>query len=101
GRIHSFIMEHSLTIMLVVTGTCWALLYARIDANSRWGQVVGNILSEWVALLGLVLLTKRFFEKGSQESRRQFSDRPRKQEDPSVIHPGKQEDPSLVPDERR
>ena len=67
--VHRFLKEHSLTIMLVLTGTCWALLYARLDANSRWGQVVGNILSEWVQLLGLVLMTKKFIERGSEESR--------------------------------
>lgn len=67
--IHRFLTEHSLTIVLVVTGACWALLYARLDADSRWGQVVGNVLSEWVALLGLVLLTKKFIERGSEESR--------------------------------
>jgi len=69
SRIHKFLMEHSLTITLVLTGGCWALLYARLDAGSKWGQVVGNVLSEWVALLGLVLLTKKFIERGSEESR--------------------------------
>jgi hypothetical protein len=69
SRIHRLLMEHSLTLALVLTGACWALLYARLDANSRWGQVVGNVLSEWVQLLGLVLLTKRFIERGSEESR--------------------------------
>jgi hypothetical protein len=69
SRVHRFVKEHSLTIMLVLSGTCWALLYARLDANSRWGQVVGNILSEWVQLLGLVLMTKKLIERGSEESR--------------------------------
>lgn len=69
GRAPRFLKEHSLSIMLILTGACWALLYARLDANSRWGQVVGNVLSEWVALLGLVLLTKKFIERGSEESR--------------------------------
>ena len=69
GRIHRFLMEHSLTIALILTGACWALLYARLDPDSRWGQVVGNVLSEWVSLLGLVLLTKKFIERGSEESR--------------------------------
>jgi hypothetical protein len=68
-RIQRFLLEHSLTLALLLTGACWALLYARLDANSRWGQVVGNVLSEWVQLLGLVLLTKKFIERGSEESR--------------------------------
>ena len=58
------------TILLVVTGVGWLIAFARMKPDSKWGQVVGNILSEWVQLLGVVLLTKRFFESGSAESRR-------------------------------
>jgi hypothetical protein len=61
---------HSLSIFLIITGCGWFLLYARMDSNSRWGQVVGNISSEWVQTLGLVLLTKRLIERGSRESRK-------------------------------
>jgi hypothetical protein len=70
GKIKRLLVEHSLTIALVLSGACWALLYARLDAGSKWGQVVGNVVSEWVQILGLVLLTKKFFEKGSEESRK-------------------------------
>jgi hypothetical protein len=38
-----------------------------MDPNSKWGQVVGNIVSEWTQILGLVLLTKRLMERGSKE----------------------------------
>jgi hypothetical protein len=38
--------------------------------SSRWGQVVGNIVSEWTQILGLVLMTKRLLEVGSKESAR-------------------------------
>ncbi len=65
-----FFYAHSLTIFLVITGIGWALLYARMDANSKWGQVVGNVTSEWVQMIGLVLLTKRLIERGSKESHR-------------------------------
>jgi hypothetical protein len=41
-----------------------------MDPDSKWGQVVGNVLSEWVQVIGLILLTKRFFEAGSHESSR-------------------------------
>ena len=58
--------EHSLTIFLVITGVGWAFLFWRMDANSRWGQVVGNIVSEWTQILGLVLLTKRLIEVGAK-----------------------------------
>lgn len=59
---------HSLSIVLAVTGIGWAVLYAHQDSNSKWGQVTGNVVSEWVQMLGLVILTKRFVEIGSKES---------------------------------
>ena len=62
--------NHSLTIFLIITGIGWALVYARMDSETRWGQVVGNIVSEWTQLLGLVLLTKELFEARSKESRK-------------------------------
>jgi hypothetical protein len=65
----SFIQCHSLSIVLLVTGIGWAVLYAHEDPTSKWGQVVGNVTSEWLQMLGLVLLTKRFVEIGSKESK--------------------------------
>lgn len=41
-----------------------------MDATEKWGQVTGNILSEWTQLIGLVLLTKRLIEAGSKQSKR-------------------------------
>ena len=67
SRVEEFLREHSLTIFLVITGTAWALGFRAMDANSKWGQVVGNIVSEWTQILGLVLLTKKLMEKGSKE----------------------------------
>jgi hypothetical protein len=60
--------EHSLTIFLVITGVGWVVAFRAMDPGSKWGQVVGNIVSEWTQILGLVLLTKRLMEKGSKES---------------------------------
>jgi hypothetical protein len=70
NRLRGFLVEHSLTIFLVVTGLGWLVFYSRMDATSRWGQVVGNVLSEWVQVLGIVLLTKKLFERGSEESKK-------------------------------
>lgn len=70
GKLRRFVVEHSLTIVLVATGLGWAFLYWRVDPMSKWGQVVGNVLSEWLQLLGLVLLTKGLFERGSEESKK-------------------------------
>ena len=69
-RILQFIQNHSLTIFLAITGVAWIVLYARMDSEEKWGQVVGNIVSEWTQLLGLVLLTKKLIEDKSKESRK-------------------------------
>ena len=60
--------EHSLSIFLVITGLGWVALYVHMDCQAKWGQVVGNIVSEWTQVFGLVLLTKRLVERGSKES---------------------------------
>ena len=71
GKLHSVILErlreHSLTLVLLVTGIAWVFVFRAMDTNSRWGQVVGNIVSEWTQILGFVLLTKRLIETGSKE----------------------------------
>lgn len=69
GKLAEFLLAHSLTLLLVITGLAWLWLFLRLEPTSRWGQVVGNVLSEWVQMIGLVLLTKRFIEQGSKESR--------------------------------
>lgn len=69
NRVIETIRDHSLTIFLVLTGAGWTLLYLRMDSEGKWGQVVGNIVSEWTQLLGLVLLTKRLIEEKSKESK--------------------------------
>jgi hypothetical protein len=61
--------EHSLLIFLAVTGIGWLILYLRLNPEDKWGQVVGNIVSEWLQMAGLVFLTKRLIERGSKESR--------------------------------
>ncbi len=66
--ISEWIRDHSLTIFLAITGIMWIALYAHADSESKWGQVVGNIVSEWTQILGLVLLTKKLVETGSKES---------------------------------
>jgi hypothetical protein len=68
NRVLEFLHRHSLTIFLVLTGSIWLWQYLRMDPMSKWGQVVGNIVSEWAQMIGLVLLTKRLIERGSNES---------------------------------
>lgn len=67
GGLREAVRNHSLTIFLTVTGLGWAAIYFTMDPEAKWGQVIGNILSEWTQLLGLVLLTKRFFEQRSKD----------------------------------
>ena len=67
SRVMEILREHSLTIFLVITGVGWAIAFGAMDATSKWGQVVGNIVSEWTQIIGLVLMTKRLIEVGSKE----------------------------------
>jgi hypothetical protein len=67
GPLARFSVDHSLTIALLVTGAMWGVAYARMDANGKAAGVVGNIVSEWTQILGLVVMTKYVGEKGSKE----------------------------------
>jgi len=69
NRLTRFAIDHSLTIVLVVTGVAWGALYSALDPQGKAGQVVGNIASEWTQLLGLVIMTKYLREIGSKESK--------------------------------
>ena len=62
-----FFYTHSLLIFIGVTGLGWAVLYVYMSPSSKWGQVVGNIVSEWLQMAGLVFLTKKLRESGSKE----------------------------------
>ena len=64
-----FLRDHSLTIFLLVTGGIWTAAFIRMDAQGKWGEVVGNIVSEWTQVLGVVLMTKGLVERGSKESK--------------------------------
>lgn len=65
-----FIQDHSLTIFFLITGAGWVLLFRRMNPEGRWGEVVGNIVSEWTQIIGTVLLTKKLTEVHSKESKR-------------------------------
>ena len=70
SRFREMLHEHSLTIFLLITGLGWVLLYAYCSSESKWGQVAGNIVSEWTQILGMVWLTKTLVEIGSRESKK-------------------------------
>ena len=68
GPVWEAITNHSLTLFLLATGVCWVAVYKHADPESKWGQVAGNVVSEWTQILALVILTKRLFESHSKES---------------------------------
>ena len=67
--VRKLVHDHSLTIFLGVTGLLWIALFAHLQAQGKWGQVIGNMVSEWTQLLGLLWLTKRLVEPRSKESK--------------------------------
>lgn len=69
NRLREFLVEHSLTLFIIASGVGWIALYSALNPMDKWGQVVGNIVSEWSQVLGMVLFTKVLVERGSKESR--------------------------------
>ena len=63
-----FCLDHSLLIVLIPTGLVWTALFLHSKTDSKWGEVVGNIVSEWTQLIGMVIMTKRLMEQHSMES---------------------------------
>jgi hypothetical protein len=66
-RLGRFAGRHSLTLVLLATGAGWAIAYATHDVDSKWGAVLGNIVSQWTQIIGLVLITKYAWEVRSKE----------------------------------
>ena len=66
-RVGRFLVRHSLTLVLGTTAIGWAVLFAHIDVESKAGNLVGSIVSNWTQVLGLVLITKYARERGSKE----------------------------------
>jgi len=63
-----WLRDHSLTLVILLTWAIWTGWYRGVDPNSKAGQVVGNVVSEWGQILGLVWFTKVLYERGSKES---------------------------------
>lgn len=66
-RFSNTLRRHSLTIFLLITGIGWVVAFASSNPQGKWGQVIGNIVSEWTQLLGMVIMTKKLIEVGSKE----------------------------------
>jgi hypothetical protein len=67
-RAGRFIVRHSLTLVFIVSGAAWIAVYRRVEVDGKAGEVIGNIVSEWTQILGLVIITKYAREAGSKES---------------------------------
>ena len=68
NKLRQFLISHSLTLFVVVTGIgSTIMLYDALNPTDKWGQVVGNIVSEWSQVLGTILFTKVLLERGSQQ----------------------------------
>lgn len=68
--VRRILVDHGLSIFLLITGLAWIVLYVKMNSESKWGQVVGNIVSEWTQIFALVILTKRLIETHSKETGR-------------------------------
>lgn len=66
--LEAWIRHHSLGLFLLVTGLSWLVLYVHLNASARWGQVVGNIVSEWTQIFAVLFMTKKLRERHSKES---------------------------------
>jgi hypothetical protein len=66
-----FLVCHSLSLFLGACCLGAGLWFWHADPNSKWGAVAGNLLSQFVQLLGLVLLTKKLFDSVSRGKKKQ------------------------------
>jgi hypothetical protein len=67
--IPKLVRNHSLTLFLLITGAMWVKVFMSMDSEAKWGQVVGNIVSEWTQIIAAVLFTKGLVETKSKESK--------------------------------
>ena len=67
GPMVRFLRDHLLTLFLLLTGIGWAVVYAVLDSESKWGQVVGNLVSEWTQILAFAIMTKALIERDARK----------------------------------
>lgn len=66
-RWKQLLIEHSLSLFFGITSLGILIVYINLDTQSKAGEITGNILSEWIQTIGLILLTKKFVEIRSKE----------------------------------
>ena len=72
-----FLQQHSLSLIVGGVLVLWFVLYVRADPSTHLGAFYGNAIADWTGTLLIVLVTKYFFERGSNESRRPPKERSR------------------------
>lgn len=66
-HLRHFLHDHSLGVFLILTGLAWIALYAYLPSESKYGQIVGNIVSEWTQIFGFAILAKHFIERSAHK----------------------------------
>src|SRR6185503_12639876 len=69
SRHHSWLHEHSLSVLLGAVLLTWLLLYWRSDPGTHLGAFYGNAAADWFGSFVTVVATKFWYESGSAESR--------------------------------
>ena|SRR5689334_18348569 len=69
-RRHSWMHEHSLSVLLGAMVLALLLAYSRADPTTHLGSFYGNAAADWLGSFVTVVATKFWFERGSPESRR-------------------------------
>ena len=68
-RNEPFWKRHALSLTAAGVLALWFVLYINSDPRSHAGSFFGNAIADWIGVVVTILATKRFFEKGSRESR--------------------------------
>jgi hypothetical protein len=68
-RHHSWLHEHSLSVLLGAVLLTWLVLYWRADPSTHLGAFYGNAAADWLGSFVTVVATKFWYESGSAESR--------------------------------
>ena len=68
-RHHSWLHEHSLSVVIGGIVLVLLLLYWRADPATHMGSFFGNAAADWLGSFVTVVATKFWFERGSPESR--------------------------------